>query len=63
MSSTRRIRVPGAVLATAALVAATGACSGTRWTETERGTLRIVTNEGGPTLGYSTTSGVTLLAH
>jgi len=32
-----------------------------KWSETESGTLRIVTNRGGQTLGYSTTSGVTIL--
>ncbi len=32
-----------------------------KWTETGSGSLRIVTNEGGQTLGYDTTSGVKLL--
>jgi len=32
-----------------------------RWTETESGTFRTVTNQGGATLGYVTTSGVSLL--
>lgn len=35
--------------------------SGPRWTETESGTIRTVTNRGGRTLGYDTTSGVNLL--
>ncbi|MEJ2502545.1 MAG: glycoside hydrolase family 3 N-terminal domain-containing protein [Gemmatimonadota bacterium] len=34
---------------------------GPRWTETEDGTLRIVTNPEGPTLGYSSVSGVAIL--
>lgn len=38
-----------------------GGCSIKKWDETESGTLRIVTNKRGQTLGYSTTSGVTLL--
>jgi beta-glucosidase len=37
-------------------------CDGTpRWSETESGTIRTVSNRGGQTLGYSTTSGVSLL--
>lgn len=36
-------------------------CSGVKWSETESGTIRTVTNRGGQTLGYVTTSGVTLL--
>ncbi len=32
-----------------------------KWSETESGTIRIVTNKGGQTLGYSTTSGVSIL--
>ncbi len=35
--------------------------SGPRWSETESGTIRTVTNRGGQTLGYVTTSGVSLL--
>ena len=37
-------------------------CSGApKWSETESGTIRTVSNRGGQTLGYDTTSGVTLL--
>jgi beta-glucosidase len=38
-------------------------CSGNapRWSETESGIIRTVTNRGGQTLGYVTTSGVSLL--
>ncbi len=36
-------------------------CSIKKWNETEMGILRIVTHKKGPTLGYSTTSGVSLL--
>jgi len=34
---------------------------GPKWTETESDGIKTVTNEGGKTLGYSTTSGVTIL--
>lgn len=34
---------------------------GPKWTETETDGIKTVTNEGGKTLGYSTTSGVTIL--
>lgn len=37
------------------------ACTQTRWSETEKDTIRIVTQQGGATLGYSATSGVSLL--
>jgi beta-glucosidase len=40
----------------------TGCERGPRWSETESGSIRIVTNTGGQTLGYSVTSGVQLLA-
>ncbi|MGD2135318.1 MAG: glycoside hydrolase family 3 N-terminal domain-containing protein [Gemmatimonadales bacterium] len=47
------------ILAVSAIL---GACSDApRWSETEAGTIRIVTNRGGQTLGYSATSGVSLL--
>ena len=35
--------------------------SGPRWSETESGIIRTVTNRGGQSLGYVTTSGVSLL--
>lgn len=34
---------------------------GPKWTETELNGIKIVTNEGGKTLGYSTASGITIL--
>lgn len=34
---------------------------GPKWTETESNGIKIVTNEGGKTLGYSTSSGITIL--
>jgi beta-glucosidase len=37
-----------------------GGC-GKKWTETEKNGIRIVTNEGGRTLGYSTASGIKLV--
>ncbi len=36
-------------------------CNSLKWTEEEKNGYNIVTNKGGKTLGYSTTSGVTLL--
>ncbi|MGI9174804.1 MAG: glycoside hydrolase family 3 N-terminal domain-containing protein [Rhodothermales bacterium] len=45
-----------------ALAVLCGCSSGSvKWSETEAETIRTVTNRGGQTLGYSTTSGVTLL--
>ena len=41
-------------------VAALTGC-GQKWSETESGIIRSVTNRGGPTLGYAATSGVQLL--
>jgi beta-glucosidase len=37
------------------------ASCGPKWTETESGGIKTVKNEGGKTLGYSTSSGVTIL--
>ena len=37
------------------------ACGGQKWSEVEKDSIRIVTQPGGPTLGYSATSGVKLL--
>ncbi|MBN1625247.1 MAG: glycoside hydrolase family 3 C-terminal domain-containing protein [Deltaproteobacteria bacterium] len=34
---------------------------GEKWSEIENGAIRLVTNEGGQTLGYSTTSGIGLI--
>jgi beta-glucosidase len=48
------------LLAGAALATSLTAC-GPKWKETGTGTVRTVTNEAGRTLGYSTTSGITLL--
>lgn len=39
----------------------TSCANGPQWTETESGDLRFVENRGGSTLGYSSTSGVTIL--
>jgi beta-glucosidase len=44
-----------------ALVALNGCGSGPKWSESESGTIRTVTNWRGETLGYVTTSGVSLL--
>jgi beta-glucosidase len=43
------------------LLVLNGCSSGPRWSETESGIIRTVTNRGGQTLGYVTTSGVGLL--
>jgi beta-glucosidase len=61
MTTPRDIRTGGALLAASLLVAVAAGCTGAKWHETGAGDLRTVTNEGGPTLGYSATSGVTLL--
>jgi beta-glucosidase len=54
--------VAHALLFVSTLTALSG-CSGNRprWSETPSGIIRTVTNRGGPTLGYATTSGVRLL--
>ncbi len=48
-------------LLTLTLVALSGCGDSSRWSETESGTIRTVINRGGQTLGYVTTSGVSLL--
>ena len=48
------------LLALPLALAAQAGC-GPNWSETESGTVRTVTNDGGRTLGYATTSGVQLL--
>ena len=51
-----------APLSAIVLVAISGCFSrAPRWTEAQSGDIRIVTNRGGQTLGYSTTSGVGIL--
>jgi beta-glucosidase len=49
------------LLLVAGLVALHGCDTGPRWSETESGIIRTVTNRGGQTLGYATTSGVSPL--
>jgi beta-glucosidase len=49
------------LLASALVVVSACEGSGPRWSETESGIVRTVTNRGGQTLGYVTTSGVKLL--
>ena len=44
-----------------ALLLTATACGGQKWSEVEKDSIRIVTQPGGPTLGYSATSGVQLL--
>ena len=44
-----------------ALLVSTCACSGTKWTEVEKDSIRIVTQQEGAVLGYSANSGVRLL--
>jgi beta-glucosidase len=48
-----------AIVTTLAILS--GCDSGPRWSETESALIRTVTNRGGQTLGYVTTSGVSLL--
>ncbi len=50
-----------AFLFVSTLLVLNGCSSGPRWSETESGLIRTVTNRGGQTLGYVTTSGVSLL--
>ncbi|MBN1157945.1 MAG: glycoside hydrolase family 3 C-terminal domain-containing protein [Bacteroidales bacterium] len=54
-------RIPGIALISVLTILFISSCSVRKWDETEMGTIRIVTNRNGQTLGYSTTSGVTLL--
>jgi beta-glucosidase len=60
-----RIQIPHSALRRFPFIlalATLNACSNApRWSETESGIIRTVTNRGGQTLGYVTTSGVTLL--
>jgi beta-glucosidase len=49
------------LLITITLAILTGACQTNKWTETDVGNIRIVSNKGGPTLGYSVNSGITLI--
>ena len=55
-------RIGGAVFAGSSLLGLTTACTATKWSEAQDGDLRRVTQRGGPTLGFSATSGVTLLS-
>ena len=61
MNSQRAFQTPGPALAAALCLCLAASCSGTKWAETSSGTVRTVTHEGGPTLGYSSTSGVALV--
>jgi len=54
-------RIPKNAILFVLVILILAGCSIKKWNETESGTLRIVTNKKGQTLGYSTTSGVTLL--
>jgi len=55
----RRIMKIGTVALWATLLLGYG-CS-PKWTEKDNGTFKLVSNEGGQTLGYSSTSGVKIL--
>jgi beta-glucosidase len=57
----KRIHLQRALALALPLIALHGCERGPRWSETESGIMRTVTNRGGRTLGYVTTSGVTLL--
>ncbi len=49
------------IVLSAGMLALLSGCSVKKWSETESGTIRTVTNKKGRTLGYSATSGVTLI--
>src|SRR5512133_124813 len=55
----RRILKIGAAALWATLLSAYG-CS-PKWTEADKGTFKLISNEGGQTLGYSPASGVRIL--
>jgi len=55
------ITTVNSILVISALAALVACSSGPSWSETESGIIRTVTNDGGQTLGYVTTSGVSLL--
>jgi beta-glucosidase len=62
MNSLRTPRLPICAFSIVLTVAVLPACSDApKWSETESGPIRTVTNRGGQTLGYVTTSGVSLL--
>lgn len=62
MQSFRTPRLAVGALPIVLTVAALPACSNApKWSEAESGPIRTVTNRGGQTLGYVTTSGVSLL--
>jgi beta-glucosidase len=63
MKDSRPQRSPACafLLVVSTLLVLSGCSSTPRWSETESGTVRTVTNRGGQTLGYATTSGVRLL--
>jgi beta-glucosidase len=52
---------PYAFLCISTLLVMSSCDTGPRWSESESGNIRTVTNRGGQTLGYVTTSGVSLL--
>jgi beta-glucosidase len=55
--TTKLLPVLSALLCTSLLLSSCGP----KWAETEQGTVHIVTNDGGATLGYTPGSGVTIL--
>ncbi len=59
MSKTTKLCITGIMLG-AAMLAFTS-CGGKKYTETVKGSIHIVTQKGGPTLGYSDSSGVKLI--
>jgi beta-glucosidase len=56
-----RIALPHALPVILTLAALIGCSNAPKWRESESGIIRTVTNRGGQTLGYVTTSGVSLL--
>lgn len=61
MKTAQRIRISLLLTALGAIILGDSGCNQTKWSESETGDIRIVTNQGGQTLGYSAISGIQLI--
>ncbi|HAX95190.1 MAG TPA: beta-glucosidase [Prolixibacteraceae bacterium] len=61
MKAVQRSRISLILTAMVAIFLWNSGCTQTKWSESEIGDIRIVTNKGGQTLGYSVTSGIQLI--